>query len=357
MNHRVPLPSRCGTMSRRDFLLKTGIATASAAALGTGIAHAAIPEDKKISLSGTIPTRKFGKTGHTLPVFGHGGSAMIEEFRKDLSITLPSMEERIAMVRHGYDQGIRYFDTARTYGESEPIMGEALKGVRDDLYLATKVASANPAGVRRSVETSLEQLQTTYLDCVQIHSPVIQRVGFDRAMKIHAELVKLRDEGLFRFIGLSGHGGFDTVYKMISTGGFDQVMLAYGYFRMGYKSILTNTSVELRELCLHKAHELGMGIVAMKVMGGAIFSHNSKNVVPTFDAEALKRLPGAAIRWALRDERICILNIGISMPIDIDLNVETFKTDTTLTDSDRLLLAEYSSKAYENPLVKKLPVT
>ena len=176
-------------------------------------------------------------------------------------------------------------------------------------------------------------------------------------MKIHAELVKLRDEGLFRFIGLTGHGGFDTVYKMISTGGFDQVMLAYGYFRMGYKSILTNKSVEVREMCLCKAHELNMGIAAMKVMGGAIFTHNAKNVVPTFDAQALKRLPGAAIRWVLRDERICILNIGISMPIDIDLNAETFKSDTTLTEADRLLLAHYSSKAYENEMVKNLPVT
>lgn len=344
-------------MCRRDFLFKTGLVAASTAALSNGMAYAAIPKDKKISLDRTIPTRKFGKTGHTLPVFGHGGSAMIEEFRKDLSVTLPSLEERIAMVRHGYDQGIRYFDTARTYDESETIMGEALRDVRDDLYLATKVAAASPAGVKKSVETSLKELQTSYLDCVQIHSPIIQRVGFERAMKIHAELVKLRDEGLFRFIGLTGHGGFDTVYKMISTGGFDQVMLAYGYFRMGYKSILTNTSVELREMCLHKAHELGMGIVAMKVMGGAIFSHNSRNVVPTFDAEALKQLPGAAIRWVLRDERICMLNIGISMPIDIDMNVETFRADTTLTKADHLLLADYSSKAYENPMVKKLPVT
>ena len=357
MNGREHQLSKRNLMSRRDFLLKTGVATASAAALGPGIAHAAIPKDKKISLGGTIPTRKFGKTGYTLPVFGHGGSAMIEAFRKDLSVTLPSLDGRIAMVRHGYNQGIRYFDTARTYDESEPIMGEALKDVRDDLYLATKVAAPSPAAVRKSVETSLEQLQTSYLDCVQIHSPIIQRVGFDRAMKIHAELVKLRDEGLFRFIGLTGHGGFDTVYKMISTGGFDQVMLAYGYFRMGFKSILTNTSVEWRELCLHKAHELGMGIVAMKVMGGAIFSHNSKNVVPAFEAEALKRLPGAAIRWVLRDERICMLNIGISMPIDIDLNAETFKGNTTLTEADRLLLADYCGKAYENPMVKSLPVT
>ena len=186
---------------------------------------------------------------------------------------------------------------------------------------------------------------------------MIQQVGLDRSMELHAELVKLRDEGLIRFIGLTGHGGFDTVHKMIATGGFDQVMLAYGYFRMGYKSILSNESVEGRELCLCKAHELNMGIAAMKVMGGAIFSHNSKNLVPTFDKEALKRLPGAAIRWVFQDERIRILNIGISMPIDIDLNVETFKADTTLTATDRQLLARYSGKAYENPMVKKLPIT
>ena len=171
MSRREHQSSKPNLMSRRDFLLKTGVATASATALSTGISHVAIPKDKKISLGGTIPTRTFGKTGHTLPVFGHGGSAMIERYRKDLSVTLPSLDERVAMVRHGYDQGIRYFDTARAYDESESIMGKALKDVRDDVYIATKVGAFRPSDVRESVETSLEHLQTSYLDCVQIHSP------------------------------------------------------------------------------------------------------------------------------------------------------------------------------------------
>ena len=72
-------------------------------------------------------------------------------------------------------------------------------------------------------------------------------------MKLHAELVKLRDQKMLCFIGLTTHVAFETVYKMIATGGFDQVLLAYGYFRKGMDTLLSNPNLEFRELCLAKA--------------------------------------------------------------------------------------------------------
>ena len=110
-------------------------------------------------------------------------------------------------------------------------------------------------------------------------------------MKLHAELVKLRDQKMLRFIGLTTHVAFETVYKMIATGGFDQVLLAYGYFRKGMDTLLSNPNLEFRELCLAKAHELNMAIVAMKVMGAYILGHNAKNVVPDYDKKAFDKLP------------------------------------------------------------------
>ena len=342
--------------NRREFL-KAGLrGAAGAAALGAGLAPAAAPEHKQISVTEGIPARKFGKTGHTLPILGMGGSAMVQMFIRAYGLELTPIEERIAMVRHAYDSGIRYFDTARVYGESESIMGKGLKGVRENVYLATKVHFSDPAQVRKSVETSLKQLDTDYADCVQIHSPAIERVGFDGAMKLHAELVKLRDEGLVRFIGLTTHVAFETVHEMISTGGFDQVLLAYGYFRRGMDTLLSNRRLEYRDLCLAKAHELGMGIVAMKVMGANIFSHNSKKLVPEFDSRARAKLPAAAIRWVLQDERVSMLNIGVSLPADIIENVATLKGDLRLSAEDRRLLAEFSAKAYETETVKKMPL-
>ena len=70
---------------------------------------------------------------------------MVGIWIKSYGAPLLSVDERAAMVRHAYDQGVRYFDTARVYYESESIMGKGLKGVRDKVFLATKVATAIPA--------------------------------------------------------------------------------------------------------------------------------------------------------------------------------------------------------------------
>jgi predicted aldo/keto reductase-like oxidoreductase len=285
-----------------------------------------------------------------------GGSAMVGFWSSAYGVKTLGTDERVAMVRHAYDQGIRYFDTARVYGESEGIIGRGLKGVRDKVYLATKVAVFDPSQVRKSLETSLKQLDVDHVDAAQIHSPAIERVGFEGAMKMHAELVKLRDEKMLRFIGLTTHVAFETVHKMISTGGFDQVLLAYGYFNKGMDTLLSNRNLQWRELCLAKAHDQGMAIVAMKVMGANIFGHNAKNLVPDFDAQQLARLPAAAIRWVLRDERVSVLNIGVSYPQDVDRNLAVLKGDLKLTNQDHTLLATFAERAYEADVIKKMNI-
>jgi len=321
------------------------------------VAKAAAPPKKEIAYSGPIPTRKFGKTGYTFPVLGHGGSAMMaKEYAYYGLDNPPSPDDRIKMVRDAYEKGIRYFDTARIYQESEELMGKALKDVRDKVYLASKVLVMDPNAVRASVETTLTTLQTDYIDVMQVHGPSIERLKYDGAMKLHDEIAKLRDEGKVHFIGMTGHNAFDEMYKMIASGGFDQVLIEYGYFRKGYNTRHSEYMLEWRENCVAKAHELQMGIVAMKVLGAWIFNHNSKNVVADYDPEALKRLPGAAIRWVLQDPRISVLNIGVSYPGDIDLNLKIVTEDTTFTLADRQLLADFSSKAYQEKRVQEMPV-
>jgi predicted aldo/keto reductase-like oxidoreductase len=343
-------------LQRREFLKSGLLAAVGSAALGSGMVSASHVEKTAIQAGGTIPTKPFGKTGQTLPILGMGGSAMVQRFIAAYGLKLLSMEQRIAMVRHAYDQGIRYFDTARVYGESESIMGQALKGVRDQVFLATKVAVTDPSQVQKSLDTSLEQLRTNSVDLVQIHSPAIESVGFEKSMKLHAELVKLRDQKMLRFIGLTTHVAFETVHKMICTGGFDQVLLAYGYFRKGMDTLLSHRNLEYRALCLAKANELNMAIVAMKIMGASILSHNAKNLVPDYDKAALEKLPGAAIRWVLQDERVSMLNIGVSLPGDIDENVAILKGSLKFTNEDRLVLADFSGRAYESEPVKKMRI-
>jgi len=344
------------TLHRRDFL-KAGLqVTAGAVALGSGSALAGAPADKQITSTGKIPERVFGKTGHSLPVLGHGGSAMVESWAQGYGVSLGSVDERAAMVKKAFDLGVRYFDTARMYGESEAIMGQALEGVRDEVYLASKVADPRPEKVRASVETSLEQLRTSYLDGMQIHSPAIERVGYDGGMRMLEELQKLKAEGMIRFIGVTTHVVFETVYRMISTGSFDQVLLARGYLRKGMDMMLSNPNIEWREKCVAKAHELGMGIVAMKIMGLNMLGRGSHQVVAEYDPELRQKLPAAAIRWAMQDQRIGVMIIGMSVPEDIVANFATMTGDLTFTEEDQMLLADYSVKVYGSDYVKQMRV-
>lgn len=343
------------SLARRDFLM-AGAGVAAAASLLPAATYAAAP-GKSITYSGPMPVREFGRTGYRFPVLGHGGSAMMEHEYKYYGLdTVPSMEDRVRMVRDAYDKGVRYFDTARIYRESESIMGEALHDVQKSCYIASKVMVFEPDKVRESVEASLKALRMDRIDCMQVHGPVIERLKYDGAMKIFDELVKLRDEGLFAFIGLTGHNAFDEMYKMVATARFDTLLIEYGYFKKGYNTRHSETQIEWRENCLAKAHELKMGIAAMKVLGAWVFNHNAKNMVEGYDPAAVDRLPGAAMRWVLRDERIGVLNIGVSLPGDTERNIAILSGDTAFSHEDRMLLADFSAKAYMHPSIQEMPV-
>jgi predicted aldo/keto reductase-like oxidoreductase len=253
------------TMGRRDFL-KTATQAAASVAACQGLTTTTAGAETPGLSSGTIPTRTLGKTGLKLPILGYGGAALPKNWANPLS-----HEDRVALVRYAYDRGVRYFDTSPVYMESETILGEALRHRRRDVCRVTKVESTRPEDVRKSVEQSLEALQTDYLDLLLIHgTPGLEQMSVPQAMKVQAELVKLRDEKVTRFVGLSAHGYFDKALALIVSGGFDVCMLSYGYIPRGHDQIWTAHLTTLRDACLAKAHELGMGIVAMKVIGAGM---------------------------------------------------------------------------------------
>ncbi|HUU90685.1 MAG TPA: aldo/keto reductase [Phycisphaerae bacterium] len=336
------------TLRRREFLKSAAVA----AAIPAGMASAAVPKDKTLTLAHTIPARVFGKTGVKLPILAYGGAALVKVWASPLSA-----QDRAKLVRYAYDRGVRYFDTAGNYMESQSILGEGLKGIRDKVYLVTKVETTDPAEVRGAVEESLKELQTDYLDAILIHgTPGLEQMSVERAMEVHGELAKLRDEGIVKFLGFSAHSYFDKALALISSGGFDQCMLSCGYFPRGYNQIFSARMLELRNACLAKAHERGMGIVAMKVIGGGVLGAWSGYVVPGFDKRRLEQLPAAAIRFVLEDERIHVLNIGMRLKDEIDANIKTLAGDVTYTLDDRALLAEFCARAYDSDAIKRMRV-
>ncbi len=252
-------------LARREFL-KVAALGAAGVAVSASLASTAAPEEKKSDQADAIATRTLGKTGLKLPLLGYGGAAIVTMWGSTLS-----REDRVALVRYAFDRGIRYFDTAPGYPESQAIFGDALKDRRDQVCLVTKIDTTKPEDVRKSVEKSLKELQTDHLDILLIHGePGLKNMTVEQAMKIHAEQVKLRDEGITRFLGFSAHGFFDKALALIDSGGFDQCMLSYGYLPRGYDQVYSAKMAALRDTCVAKAHKQGMGVVAMKVIGAGM---------------------------------------------------------------------------------------
>jgi predicted aldo/keto reductase-like oxidoreductase len=310
------------------------------------------PNEKKIDAGDAIPTRMFGKAGVKLPILGYGGAGLVKIWANPLSL-----EGRVKLVRYAYDRGVRYFDTAGNYMESQAILGEALKDVRDKVFLTSKVEVTRAGKTRQAFEKVLGEMKTDYLDAILIHgTPGLEQMTVAEAMKVRGELVKLRDEGAVRFIGFSAHSYFDKALALIESDGFDLCMLSYGYIPRGHNQIWTARMTELRNACIAKAHERDMGIVAMKVVGGGVLGAWAPYIVPGFDAKRLKQLPSAAIRYVLQDKRIHLLTIGMRLKKEVDANIKTLSGDATYTLDDRALLAEFCAKALDSDPIKAMRV-
>jgi aryl-alcohol dehydrogenase-like predicted oxidoreductase len=118
-------------MLTRRKLLRDALVAASG--FGVGVSRA---QEAAVAV---LPSRTFGKTGLTVPILGFGGASLPSRWRNPLAY-----EDRVALVRYAYDCGVRYFDTAGNYLESQAILGQALKDYRRDVCLVTKVETTRP---------------------------------------------------------------------------------------------------------------------------------------------------------------------------------------------------------------------
>ena len=106
-------------------------------------------------------TVTLGSTGITVNKNGFGA----------LPVQRVSRQEAVKLIRRAYDGGIRFFDTARAYSDSEEKLGEALEGIRDQVYIATKTMAQNGEDFWKDLETSLKNLRTDHIDIYQFHNP------------------------------------------------------------------------------------------------------------------------------------------------------------------------------------------
>ena len=100
-----------------------------------------------------------GTTGITVPQNAFGA----------LPVQRVDMETAVSILRRAYEGGMRFFDTARAYSDSEEKLGHAFEGMRDQIYIASKTMGRTPEAFREQLNTSLKLLKTDYLDIYQFH--------------------------------------------------------------------------------------------------------------------------------------------------------------------------------------------
>jgi len=174
-----------------------------------------------------------------------------------------SHEQAVRCLHHAIDCGITYLDTSPDYG-SEKHVGAVMKTRRDEVFLATKVNRRSREGVLDEIKQSLKKLQTDHVDLIQVHAINAwadweQTIAPDGAL---AGLEQARDEGLVKFIGITGHTRPDILGHALDEYAFDTVLVALG--------IIDRLVSSPETFLLPHAKRRGAGVVAMKVFGHGV---------------------------------------------------------------------------------------
>ncbi len=191
-------------MDRRTFAR-----TIAAVMAGLGIpvggrkASATAPFGRGVLPPTTLPTRRLGRTGLDVPILALGGHHVGRA---------ASESDARVLVETALEEGIRFFDNAESYqnGKAERWLGAALEDVRSEVMIMTKTHSPrdrSAESARRHLEGSLERLRTDYLDVWQLHSTKSVD-DVDRAFRPGGAMeyiMRAREEGLVRFVGVTGH--------------------------------------------------------------------------------------------------------------------------------------------------------
>ena len=189
--------------------------------------------------------RPFGATGHhsSRIIFG--------------AATLGAMspERAETTVRLAFQRGVNHLDTAASYGRSEELLAPFLRDHRGDVFLATKTGERSAVGARRDLERSLERLGVDHVDLIQLHNLVEP----DELDDVHRPggaieaLLAARDEGLVRFIGVTGHGLRIARAHLTSLQRFpfDSVLLPWNHVLADLADYASDVA-ELLEVCAER---------------------------------------------------------------------------------------------------------
>ena len=244
-----------------------------------------------------------------------------------------------ALVRATLDAGITYIDTAHGYhrGQSEELVGEVVKGRSRDSYVVSTKVGINPPGVNlitglytaeateeaclKNVDISLKRLGLDYVDILYHHKPWRRESALYEP--ILQALEKVKKNGKARFVGVSYHRNeVEVTQAAIDSKIYDVIMVPYNFRQKHFLAV--------RE-AIAKASQAGLGVVAMKVMGGIA----AQDPLKPFNASA-------ALKWVLQDSNVHTTVPGFSTFDEMNIDLSVMR-DLALTDSEKEFLKTASA--------------
>lgn len=188
-----------------------------------------------------------GSTGITVPQNAFGA----------LPIQRVSEEDAIRILRRAYDGGMRFFDTARAYTDSEEKMGKAFAGMREKIYISSKTMATTPEKFWEDLNTSLEMLQTDYIDIYQFHmAQQCFRPGDGTGM--YECMQEAKAQGKIRHIGITAHL-LHVAQEIVESGLYETLQFPLSYL-----------SAEADEALARRCAENNMGFIMMKAIAGGL---------------------------------------------------------------------------------------
>lgn len=256
-----------------------------------------------------LPKRSFGRTGHESTGIIFGACAFDHCIPSDAERTLDLVLEH----------GINHIDTAASYGASEQCIGPWLKHQRNEFFLATKTEKRTGAEAKEELHRSLERLQTDHVDLWQMHCLIDPR-EWDTAMGADGALeafIKARDEGLVKYIGVTGHG-LDAAkmhLKSLDRFEFDSVLLPYNYMQMQHPTYAAEFD-QLAKVC----NERNIALQTIKSISRGPMNDQPKRYnmwyAPLDDQTAIDH----AVHWVLGNDQVFL-----NTPADITLLPKVIK--------------------------------
>ena len=319
--------------SRRDFIKTAGTAGLgsvlvpfSVSARAQGGASTEIPEQMM------VPTRPFGKTGVNVSILSLGGVLKTSD---------------LLIFRQAFKMGVTYWDTADSYGwgRNEKAIGKYLARFPDDrknIFLVTKAGTSDPKELTEKLNTSLQRLNTSYVDMFFIH--YVSDVKNELTADVRAWAENTKTKGKIRFFGFSAHKNMEnSLLTAAALGWIDGIMMSYNY-----RLMLKDKMKRAVDACA----KAGIGLTAMKTQ--AAFSANFYASIGSETDDALKMIESflekgytaEQARLKVVWENPNIASICSAMPnmTILQANVAAALNPKDLSEGDKLRLYRYAQQ-------------